>query len=412
MNRLLKIIALVPFVISSVGYAQNNSNSPYSYYGIGEFDLFNYSRASGMGGAAYGVKSGNFINTSNPASYSGIDSLRLLLDVSVNGNLSKFESTSENFTSFNGNFKRIALGFRMMKNWGVSLGFMPFTNVGYKVSSYESIAGLNTYSSTQYTGEGGLTKVYLGNSVRLFNQLSLGFNASMILGYINKTKASTNSELSETWYEKHRYEPSTSFTFDFGAQYSGKIKENLNFTVGLVGGLENTIKLVDYYSIYTSSTSSTEEKRNVEEFHTPIFFGGGFSINSPKWSIAADYNTQLWDDLTKINGSRFKNSHHAALGTEYCPDKYLGRTIFKRMTYQAGLHYDRTALTVLGKNYDIYGVSLGVVVPFKMQLSSLSLSVDMGTKGKKSSSLFRENYIKLNIGICFSDFWFFKRQYE
>lgn len=414
MNRLRTIFAIIiSLVISDLGFSQNNINSPYTYYGIGEFDVFNYSRTSGIGGVAYGIKSGNFINNLNPASYAGIDSLRFMLDFSVNGSLSNFKSNNESYNAFNGNFKRIAIGFRMLKFWGVSLGFEPYTNVGYKISVFESIAGQNDYSSVQYSGEGGLSKMYLGNSFKLFKGLSVGANVSMILGYINKTKCTTYSGLFEEWYEKYRYKPTTSFSFDFGLQYSNKIKDDLNFTIGLVGGLKNEIKLVEYFSVYSSSQSNNEEKLGVESFNVPMFYGGGLSVRSKRWLFAADYQTQLWENEDVIHESgRFVNTHHVAIGSEFCPDLYLGRTLFKRMTYQLGLHYDRTSLTVLSNNYDIYGLSFGVIIPFKMQLSSLSLSIDLGTKGKKTNSLFRENYIKFNIGVNFSDFWFVKRQYE
>lgn len=414
MNRLRTISTIIiSLVISNLGFSQNNTNSPYTYYGIGEFEVFNYSRNAGIGGAAYGIKSGEFINNLNPASYAGIDSLRFLLDVGVNGCLSNFKSSSESYNVLNGNFKRIAIGFRMLKFWGVSLGFEPYTNVGYKISVYESIAGQNDYSSVQYSGEGGLSKVYLGNSFKLFKGLSVGANISMVMGYINKSKCTAYTGLSEEWYEKYRYKPTTSFSFDFGLQYSNKIMDDVNFTIGLVGGLKNEIKLVEYFSVYSSTQDAEEEKLGVEPFYIPMFYGGGLSISSKRWVFAADYQTQRWENEdVRHESGRFVNTHHVAVGSEFCPDRYLGRTLLKRMTYQMGLHYDRTSLTVQSQNYDIYGLSMGVIIPFKMQLSSLSLSVDLGTKGKKTNSLFRENYIRLNIGVNFSDFWFVKRQYD
>lgn len=413
MNRFLKILTIAPLFCASATLAQTNANSPYSYYGIGELDLFNYSRTAGMGGVTYGIKSNNYINNLNPASYANIDSLRFMLDVTASGNFSQFKSTNESYSTFNGNFKRIALGFRIHKLWGMSMGIMPYSNVGYKVFTRESIIGSDSYSASLYSGIGGLTKAYFGNSIRILNNLSVGFNTTLLFGYINKTKTSTYSGITDEWVEKYRYKPVPSLMFDFGIQYSLKLKENLNVTAGLVGGLDNRIKLVKYFSIYSSTQSSNEEKRDVENFYIPMFYGGGLSVRTAKWVIGADYHTQLWENVAKENRtSRFVNTHHIALGAEYCPDKYLGRNLFQRMSYQFGAHYDRTALTVLGQNYDIYGLSVGVAMPLKMQLSNIAFSIDFGTKGKNSNGLFRENYLRFNLGISFADFWFMKRQYD
>lgn len=426
MNSLRRFFALITIIFTSwTAWAQNNSNSPYSYYGIGLFDRFNYSRTAGMGGTSLALKSGSFLNSENPASYASIDSLHFLLDVTANANVSRFESKLESYTVFDGNFKRIEMGFRLLRGWGVSLGFKPFTHVGYKVMEREPIAGLdgaNAYSIAQYSGEGGLSKIYFGTAIRLFNHVALGVNASMILGYFNKTKASTITELDATWYEKYRYKPATSFNFDFGLQFWGDIAHDVELAGGLVAGLHHRHRLVEYLSVSTS-LNGVEDMRSVTDFYTPMFCGAGLSLKTNKWTFAADYRIELWDNLlsdtslmkagkTHEHNHYYHNAHHASVGVEFCPDRYLGRTVFQRMTYQAGLHFDRTGLMVLNRPYDMYGISLGVVIPFRMQLSSLSLSVDLGTKGQKSKSLFRENYFRFNIGICFSDFWFMKRQYD
>jgi hypothetical protein len=83
---LLVSMALVPSM------AQISSTlSPYSQYGLGVLadQSLGFNRA--MGGVAYGLRDGKFINMQNPASYSAVDSLTMLLDVGVTGQVTNYK---------------------------------------------------------------------------------------------------------------------------------------------------------------------------------------------------------------------------------------------------------------------------------------------------------------------------------
>lgn len=403
------LVALLPFAL----IAQSNTNSPYSYFGLGEFDLSGYSKTSGMGGVGYGIRTSSFVNHLNPASYAGFDSLRVVLDVSASGKVLWLRSPSDGHSSFNGNIKRIALGLRLHRLWAVSLGMTPFSNVGYRVNAHEPVVGLSDDRSTAtYSGDGGLTRFYIGTSVRPFGGLSLGANVSMLFGYINKTKTTSHRLLDASWTEKYRYKPNTALLLDFGAQYAIGLPGGSRLTLGLVGGLSSSIKLAKYYSVFMG-TGGDEEMRDVERFYLPLHLGGGFALTTQRWAFAADYETQRWADVAQQNRTtRFANTHRAALGLSFCPNYYLGRNLLQRMTYQMGLHYERSHLSFQGARSDAYGITFGVDMPFRQQLSSLALSVDVGLKGRAYRDMLRETYIRVNMGISFSDFWFLKRQYD
>lgn len=413
MNRRTILSAAFAVLLPLTLAAQSNTNSPYSYFGLGEFDLAGYGKTSGMGGVAYGIRTPSFVNHLNPASYAGFDSLRVVLDVAASGKVSWLRASNDGRSAFNGNIKRIALGLRLYKAWAVSLGMTPFTNVGYQVNAKEPVVGRSDeYSVATYSGDGGLSRLYFGTSIRPFGGFSVGANVSMLFGYINKTKITSHGQLDGTWTEKYRYKPRTALLFDFGAQYAIGLPGSSRLTLGLVGGLSSGLRMAKYYSVFMGAEGD-EEMRDMERFYLPLRLGGGLAFNSKRWTFAADYETQRWADVAKLNRTtRYVNSHRAALGASFCPNYYLGRNLFQRMTYQAGLHYERTHLSFQGLRSDAYGVTVGVDMPFRQQLSSLSLSVDAGIKGRAYKDMIRETYIRLNMGISFSDFWFLKRQYD
>ena len=70
MNRIFKIISLLLFSFSLV--AQNESNSPYSRFGLGDIQNFSTANQSAMGGTGIAIYDPLLINLNNPASYSSV----------------------------------------------------------------------------------------------------------------------------------------------------------------------------------------------------------------------------------------------------------------------------------------------------------------------------------------------------
>ncbi|MBQ5925150.1 MAG: hypothetical protein IIX03_00390, partial [Paludibacteraceae bacterium] len=101
MNR--KITILLVSILSMVMFAQNNTNSPYTRYGYGQLEDDCFSRSQSMGGTSIGLRNKNSINSTNPASYSSIDSTSFIFEMGVSGLLSNFQSNNSQNTTFTGN---------------------------------------------------------------------------------------------------------------------------------------------------------------------------------------------------------------------------------------------------------------------------------------------------------------------
>lgn len=415
MNRYFKCtFAISMFILSAFTVnAQSSTNTPYTYYGIGEFAISDHSRTSGIGGIGIGLKSKGFINYQNPASYSVFDSLNVILDVAFSGSLSKIESSNSSYNTINGNLKKIALGFRLSPKWAISAGIVPFTNIGYKTITQKGIEGLSDNFTITSEGKGGLSKMFIGNSFKIGNNISLGFNTNLLLGYYEKNETYTFNQYSSDYKETIRkYKPKSTFTLDFGLQYTDTINTKWGYTIGFTGGTNTKLKMREYVS-YNSESTSEEELTNSFEFWTPAFIGIGVSVTSSNWILSADYKIQYWENtINKNKINCLNNSHHIALGAEYTPKGVYGRTIFQRMSYQIGGHFDRSYIKINSMNLDTYGFSLGFLVPIKNQGSRIGVSFDMGKKGRVDNGMFKENYYQLNLLLNFSDFWFQKRKFN
>ena len=86
------------------------------------------------------------------------------------------------------NIRNIAMGYKIAKNWTGGLGIVPFSTVGYKITSTKNVEGTTDVFTANLTGSGGLTQFYLDNAFVLFHHLSLGATTSYVFGTINSSE--------------------------------------------------------------------------------------------------------------------------------------------------------------------------------------------------------------------------------
>jgi hypothetical protein len=112
-----------------------------------------------MGGAGIAFRPGNSLNNVNPASYSGLDSMRIITEFGLQGKLYTLSSSNENQTGYTGNLNYVAMGFRYNRWMGGSFGIIPFSSVGYSIDKENTVEGTNAKYTSQYTGSGGITQL-------------------------------------------------------------------------------------------------------------------------------------------------------------------------------------------------------------------------------------------------------------
>lgn len=167
-NRIIGCLLLAATINGA--WAQGGTKSPYSQFGLGVLSDYSQGMSRGMNGVGYALQCGNQVNTLNPASYAGVDSLTMLFDMGLSGQTTNFKEGGVSRNASMAAFEYVAASFRAWKNVGVSFGVLPFTNVGYdyKTTSHNGTTGS---MSEQYTGSGGIHQVFLGVGVRLAKPL-------------------------------------------------------------------------------------------------------------------------------------------------------------------------------------------------------------------------------------------------
>ena len=179
--------------ITTTAAAQGGTNSPYSQFGLGVLSDQSQSASRGMNGTGIALRVGNQANTLNPASYSAVDSLTMIFDMGMAGQLTNYKEGATRVNAKSANFEYAVGLFRAAKNVGISFGVLPYSNIGYSYSSESDyLSEFDAKVPATYSGDGGLRKVFLGVGWRLLKPLSLGVNVAYLWGSYDHTIQTTS----------------------------------------------------------------------------------------------------------------------------------------------------------------------------------------------------------------------------
>ena len=441
MNRYNTLLLfLTCFFLSSILSAQTTTNSIYSRYGVGIIRPQSFSRNFAMGGTAIGLNSNRNINSINPASYSAI--ALTTFEVGFTNNALWMDDGTQTEYKNNPYISSLAIAFPIInKKWGMSLGLMPVTSIGYKfVNSFQDeIVGSIT---SQNEGNGGLNKFYVGNgfSIKLDSSaaISLGVNGAYYFGQSTIDQKSIFGNLANGLNVWNLTETNTSdISADFGTQYQKTItrKDSLGnyrnyvFRLGGIFSLKKDLNTnynqlsrtfigsADFGTIKDTISIIEDEERTTE---MPFEYGVGFSLESQNhWLIAADYRTADWSSINSLsNIFIYKKVHSFSFGGEYIPNynDYSGKlSYFNRISYRMGARYSTSNIAVNNVDFNEYGITFGLGLPLRRtgtSLPTINLGLEYGKRGKQENELIEESFINFNVGIIINDKWFQKRKYN
>jgi hypothetical protein len=413
---------LVSLIFTLGVKAQYNTVSPYSRFGIGNIENQTLGRALGMGGISAGVRLPFEINSENPASYSAIPEKVFLFQVGTKIKRTDFETTTNTIMNYDFWLSSINAAFRGHKYWAMSFGMNPLSSVGYSIETEDSVIFQDSVSNFRnyYSGEGGLTKIYLGNSFA-YKGFSVGVNASYIFGPLSKKLASVlYDDTYSSLITDIQNIKVNDFNLRFGLQYSDSIFKNDMFTVG--GFLETKTDLNAKLIRFT--TENMKLQNNIVVIDTlindtlttgtiglPLTFGLGFTLVTQKLIFGLDYKSSLWQDVKFFDEttSYFANSSEIAFGAEYTKD-YASKQYWKTINVRAGARFSKSNLVLNNTQINGYGITFGAGFP-SIAGTKINIAFEIGKKGTIENNLILENYYMMNLNFNLTDSWFIRRKF-
>ena len=414
-------------IVATAAMAQSGTNSPYTRYGFGQLSDQSFGNSKAMGGIAYGLRDGLHINAANPASYSAVDSLTFLFDAGMSLQNTNFKENGVKTNAKNSTIDYIAMQFRLWKRMGMTMGFLPYSIVGYNMSktgmipNSEDQYGNTTSKVTSYSGDGGLQQVFVGLGYKVFDNLSIGANFSYLYGEISHTSSLTFSNPNADTSVRSDKLEINDYKLDLGMQYTQHFGKKHTLNLGAVYSLGHDINGTGYKFKETYLSGSTIPTRQTVDtiknaFSLPHTFGIGITyVYNNRLTVGVDYTLQKWEETKFFNESgKFQDRTKIAIGAEYLPNA-IGRNYLKRIRYRAGAYYSDPYAKVDGKEgAREYGVSFGLGLPLEVfqGRSILNISGQYVKVSPKVKGMLEENYLRVNIGLTFNDRWFMKWKVE
>ena len=424
MNKILASFVMATLTTSA--FAQSNTNSPYSQFGLGDLTDQSVSFNKGMNGVGLAMRRGNEVNPMNPASYSAIDSLTMLFDAGLSGQITNYNENGTKLNGKSGGFDYVVGLFRAFKNVGISFGVLPYSNIGYKYYSKETLSNAQTTVSTTNEGNGGLHQLFIGTGIRPIKPLSIGVNLSYMWGEYNRSVASSSSSSINTLTKQYSADIS-SYKLDFGAQLELPISKNDNITLAATWTPGHSLKADPELSIINTnssiSKSDTTTFKIADGLSIPTALGFGLAYNhAQNFRAGADLQIQKWGSVDypeytngvyALKSGLLKDSYRFNLGAEWTP-RPLGRKFLQRVRYRAGVGMATPYYYINGKEGPKeLSASLGFGIPIMNGYNARSiLSISGQFVHRSADNLIKENMFRLNIGFTFNERWFAKWKVE
>lgn len=421
---LKKLILCLGLTFTSLlSFAQENTASPYSYYGLGEVKFRGTQDVKAMGGVAITGDS-IAINLMNPASYSRL----FLTTFSVGGTstFNKLKTDAETESAKRTTLDYLAVGVPMGK-LGASFGIMPYSAVGYKLqSSYLDDNGTTTVEDDDFTrnikqlGSGNINRVFAGFAYNFNKHFSIGANFEYNFG---KAEAEIIESIDGVQLGTRELNQNTisGFTTNFGLLYDGKLDEKRKFYSSLTFSPESKLNSKNYRNTATVSYSSggTEFVSDFDELQlpdtklvVPSKLALGFGVGEKnKWMLGTQLSfigskNMVNRYMDSNTNSEYENGQIYSLGGYYIPKYDSFSSYLSRVVYRAGFRYEKTGLIVNGEGINDYGMNFGLGLP--VGISKIDLGFEYGKRGTTTNGLIQENYFNISVGLSLSDKWFKK----
>jgi hypothetical protein len=410
-------------------FSQIRIISPYSRFGVGDLSENNNAWNMSVGQLGIGISSPYHINYANPASYSAFDSLSFVFEGGFNGefvnlqSISIFDNSNQSVSRNYASLGYLLFGMPVNKWWKTSLGLVPYSDVGYSVANYEEYPNTGTVVRL-YQGSGGINRLFWGNAVRPFKGFSVGLNISYLFGSMNRQAMVLFPDSAAAMnYKEDYYVTMNDLSFNFGAQYRTRIKNDLFLTLGAVfnPSLSMSAKtnvlaqtfLISIDGIEMPHDTLAKAEAVKGRIVIPMLIGGGFSFEkTDKWLIGLDYKWQNWEKFTAFDMSdSLVNSWQVNFGGEIIPKVDNYTNYFARVRYRLGFTYGKTYLHLRGQDINEYAITFGFGFPLRGMKTMLNIGGQYGVRGTTEQNLIRESYFKIVIGFSIYERWFMKRKY-
>lgn len=425
-----RVVLIILISLPAILFAQQNTISPYSSFGVGEFQAQEFSLNSSLGGVGVALRTENYLNPINPASLSAIN--KTIFETGLKGAAIYLTDNTLSQEAFTSTLSYLSLGFPVHDGIAISGGLLPYSFKGFELRQNKSLS--NEISDLTYdinhSGSGGLNRAYANIGAQLFKGFSIGATASMIFGTIKQKRDIVFSQSNIfNRRDEHAYTV-RDYIYDFGVQYLTNLG-NKNLIFGATYCPESNLSARNSGVIYTYDVSNDFEyirdtirvsSSSSNGLALPQSYAIGLALEEQgRWFVSGEIDFKEWTQMRLFSDldPNLKDATQFKLGAWWIPNTKDVHNYLNIIQYRIGFNYNTGQLSVsaLGTNSpqtDITDISLsfGLGLPMIRSNTIANLGIQVGKTGTTNDGLIEENYIKLHVAFTFNDKWFKKRKID
>lgn len=450
------------------------TSSPYSRFAVGRPEYTGFSSIMAVGGSYTAFQNDStspyFINQGNPASYA----FNKITSYEFGARYAfyKFSDANNNVVpKQNGGFNYISLAFPVRKRMGAAFGLLPFSNVGYNITTYENVDNIGQIKNN-FQGSGGINQLYGGLAIRpfeanvrrfyhshtydtllkagrskaiarrlfwrnAFSTLSIGANTSFMYGTITyatrkyfpgsiatvfNTKDYTETQMHDVYFQG-----GTQMTFAFNRHDKKNRTHTTRLTLGYSVSLPKSMSvsythlasnfLLGTYGDETPIDTFSYQPNAKGRIFLPLMHSVGIAIR-PGESLLflLDAGYQQWSKFSFLGDNQnLQDQYRFSGGIQYQPkrDAIGPASYFKHIIYRVGGRYNTGYMFLHGTHIAEYGISAGLGIPIgRRYWSIVNISAEYGKAGTMQNNLVEERFLRFVVGFTFNDVWFIKPKYD
>jgi hypothetical protein len=402
----------------SLGATAQGNYAPYSQMGIGDLEDGFYNRTTGLSNTGIAYRSNRFLINNNPASFSELANQYFTMETGIRGSFISYKGTPVDIAATQSadiTFRRLAMGMKLTKHWGSSVGLVPFSTQNYEFNVPYNIQGSGTEIANHfYSGHGSVNKAYWANSYDFFHHVSIGAEAGYIFGQLSQkdiiqagngaTQTSTTNDINlQNLY------------MTYGLQVYGNFGKHWQW--GLGGTFSNKADLLaSYNKVVLGADSSTLQNNELTQRYLtlPNSYGVGISLShNQHFTWLADYRYQDWNAVQAKNvypGQDYAiaSSERGSFGFEISKKKNFYNNRVELSYFQSGVYYGNSYLQINGQQIKDMGITAGFGLNSLKTPLAYAITFNYGIKGTTKNQLIRENYFNVNFLINYGSIWYTK----
>ncbi|MEI9918751.1 MAG: hypothetical protein WDO14_08105 [Bacteroidota bacterium] len=431
--------ALLLVVCCSANVFGQAASSPFSAFGIGEYNGSATAPQQGMGGVGVSNPQYLFINTLNPALLvfnGGAKDFQGGLTGFQAGILGEKRTISDNSNkdkAMGGNLNYLAICFPIKKTkWVTAITSMPYSTINYKFSYTQPVPDQPDTLHFLEKGTGGINQVAWSNGVAITRKISVGAKASYLYSTIENSFTNTVALGQQTllfqpdvhqryYYKGFQFQGGISVHLDSLFDKNNKNK-NYVMNFGATYDFQSDLK-TDYLQTLirtdasgTAVTTDTLVTNSSGKTSIPSIMQAGISFGristATTWMFAIDGRMT---DYTKFGylptqETPTTKGWRLASGFEITPNLAGFGGYLKAITYRVGASMEKYPYLVNGTALKDLGTNFGLSFPLRG--CSIDLAGRVGRRGTIDANTITEKYFKIYFGVTFNDRWFVKRKFD